>query len=102
MRFYEAMKLLEEGKKVRRTNWSKEQYIYKNENDTAKNEDGSEYDFTWSICGEWEEYIEPGEGKIEKMNQLVYAHQTDSQRIATIFDKLNEVIDIFNKEAENG
>ena len=107
MKFSEAMKLLEEGKKVRRTNWSKEEYMYKNENDTAMTEDGREYDFTWSICGDWEEYIEPTDNtKIEELDVVKCEHKLyNSHAIMGMItenrNKLNEVIRKINKGDKN-
>lgn len=39
MKFWEAMKLLEEGKKVRSTIWNKNIYIWKNEEGDYVNEE---------------------------------------------------------------
>ena len=56
MKFWEAMKLLEEGKKVRQNHWFPHEYI-----DNWYTQDGEE----WLICGsinigrEWELYEEP-------------------------------------------
>ena len=57
MRFYEAMKLLEEGKKVRKEAFGKGGYLYKGYLGNIVNEYNIAPSF-WTIGGEWEEYIE--------------------------------------------
>ena len=55
MKFWEAMKLLEEGKKVRKTSWAENRYLY-------IDEDGSFYDnreqipILYTVGTEWEIY----------------------------------------------
>ncbi len=58
MKFSEAMRELENGKKVRKKNWSANEYISKNGAD-----DGLEFMFVQSLCVdyEWELYEEPGQ-----------------------------------------
>lgn len=57
MRFYEAIKLVEEGKKVRRVDWEKDEYIHKNTFNDLIDEKG---EFFCNVCldGDWEEYEE--------------------------------------------
>lgn len=55
MKFWEAMKAMEEGKKVRKVNWEDEAYIYINENSEIRdNEDF--YPALYCINEEWEIY----------------------------------------------
>lgn len=61
MKFSEAMKLLEEGKKVRRVDWEKDTYIYSDDDCLLVN--NTNKGLKIEIDGEWEEYIEPVEEK---------------------------------------
>lgn len=58
MKFWEAMKALEEGKRVRMCQWPKESYIHINITNYIENEkyDDCSINFT---SGEWELYVEP-------------------------------------------
>lgn len=60
MKFSEAMKLLEEGKKVRLVEWNKGEYIYLDNEGCLLNDNGSDYE-PYKITGDWEEYIEETE-----------------------------------------
>ena len=60
MKFSEAMKLLEEGKKVRLAEWNKCEYIYLDNEGCLLNDDGSDFE-PYKITGDWEEYIEETE-----------------------------------------
>ena len=68
MKFWEAMKALEEGKKVRKTSWTENCYLY-------IDEDGSFYDnreqipILYTIGTEWETYEEKKDAD-EKLKQL--------------------------------
>ena len=65
MRFCEAMQLLEEGKKVRKTCWSDDGYIYKNKEGYIVDEFGDSVDSQlYTADGEWKEYT--GNANIEK------------------------------------
>ena len=56
MKFHEAMKLVEEGKKVRKTSWvCKDYYLYINENGLLV--DSVDNGIKIKVKGEWEEYI---------------------------------------------
>ena len=61
MELWEAMKLLQEGKKVRRQTWAKDEYIYL-DNHVLKDERGKMFtisgDVFGSPIGTWEEYKE--------------------------------------------
>lgn len=58
MKTYEAIKLLEEGKKVRRTSWEeKDNYIYLNKEGTLRHSNGNRYRLEHHITrDDWEEY----------------------------------------------
>lgn len=110
MRFYEAMKLLEEGKKVRKTSWEKDGYIYKNSDNLFADEMNDENP-VFSIEGEWEEYIEPEHFRedtkmIEELNIMLFSkyHYQYSELEKGIVDnlidvqnKVNEMVRIINK-----
>ena len=103
MRFYEAMKLLEEGKKVRKTNWEKDGYIYKNSDNLFADEMNDENP-VFSIEGEWEEYIEPEQFRedTKMIKELIDWHllidgTSNEEKIQRLWDKLNEVVRIINK-----
>ena len=59
MKFSEAMKLLEEGKKVRRVDWEKDTYIYSDDDCLLVN--NTNKGLKIETDGEWEEYIEETE-----------------------------------------
>ena len=54
MKFWEAMKAMEEGKKVRVVNWEPEYYIYLNENFEIRDVDGFFAELYCSQYLEWE------------------------------------------------
>ena len=58
MKTYEAIKLLEEGKKVRRTSWEeKDNYIYLNKEGSLRHSGGNRYRLEHHITrDDWEEY----------------------------------------------
>lgn len=60
MKFSEAMKLLEEGKKVRNKEWAGGFYIFLDKEGCLINESG-DFSAHFSFDGEWEEYIEETE-----------------------------------------
>ena len=98
MKYSEAMKLLNEGKKVRRVEWVDSMYIYKNEEGRMMDNDGIYYS-TSILTGEWEEYIEPTDNM--KIQKLIDWHQlidgtTDEEKIHIVWHKLNDVIDVLN------
>lgn len=70
MTFYEALKALNEGKKIRKKWWHAGDYIWLDEKNTLKNKNGSEVsvavDFDFMTKNEWEIYEEPVLDKEEK------------------------------------
>lgn len=102
MKFSEAMALLENGKKVRKTIWTKDGYIYKNNDENIVEETGKTIDtFTFTIDGEWEEYIEEDKdinahSKIKKLEWNRF-NTTDKIFKKLVFNTLNEIIDKLNK-----
>lgn len=57
MKFWEAMKSMEEGKKVRNKNWTKEEYIYLTADNEVFDECGNECILSFIRKGsEWEIY----------------------------------------------
>ena len=121
MRFYEAMKLLEEGKKVRNTIWPSGSWICKTENGDMTGETNNTF-LLANINGNWEEYIESTDNtaeKIEEINPNNYLTFVDydkdgneeykldanlaimgdcSRGIKGIISKLNEVINKVNAQ----
>ena len=100
MRFYEAMKLLEEGKKVRNTIWPSGSWICKTENGDMTGETNNTF-LLANINGNWEEYIESTDNtKIEKL----VVDETDINCLGihsktillNIIDRLNKVINKVN------
>lgn len=93
MKFSEAMKLLEEGKKVRVIIWDKKQYIYYNADlDEILNENGESYILGgYYLTDDWEEYIEPETKKIEKMERKNIIGALEA------IDKINEIIERMNE-----
>lgn len=110
MRFYEAMKLLEEGKKVRKIEWETGEYIYKNSDDLLADETKTENP-VFSIEGEWEEYIEPEQFRedtkmIEELNIMLFSkyHYQYSElekgivdNLTDVQNKVNELVRVINK-----
>ena len=83
MKFSEAMKLLEEGKKVRRVEWNKYEYIYLDNEGRLLNDDGSDYK-PYKITGEWEEHIE----ETEETEESNYGIQ---DRLSMILENQSEI-----------
>ena len=83
MKFSEAMKLLEEGKKVRLVGWNKGEYIYLDEFGCLLNDDGSDYE-PYVITEEWEEYIE----ETEETEESNYGIQ---DRLSMILENQSEI-----------
>lgn len=61
MKFSEAMKLLEEGKKVRRVDWEKDTYIYSDDDCLLVN--NTNKGLKIETDGEWEELRREEDGK---------------------------------------
>lgn len=92
MKFSEAMKLLEEGKKAKDINWYGKRFIFY---DKDLQEIYDEIGEPYPISGEdleiiWEEYIEPETKKIEPLERksIIGAFE--------IIDKINELIERMN------
>lgn len=70
MTFDEALKALNEGKKIRKKWWHAGDYIWLDEKNTLKNKNGSEVsvavDFDFMTKNEWEIYEEPILDDVEK------------------------------------
>lgn len=70
MTFYEALKVLNEGKKIRKKCWYKGDYIWLDENNTIRNKKGSgtgvAVNFDFMTKNEWEIYKEPILDEAEK------------------------------------
>lgn len=60
MNTWEAIKLLEQGKKVRRTSWEeKNNYIYLNVEGSIRHSNGTRYRLEHHITrNDWEEYLD--------------------------------------------
>lgn len=110
MKFSEAMKLLEDGKKVRLKSWvEKKEYIYKDKKGYISDRDDISFNLTLYVDGEWEEYIEGPDinaaTKIEEItNTFIPKDGTDyaiKENFTIIFNKLNEVIRAVNRRNEN-
>ena len=57
MKLWEAMKLLEEGNKVRRVNWEKDVYVYKGDDGEYYKSNGEDFDIIYlDNTNEWELY----------------------------------------------
>ena len=104
MRFSEAMRLLEDGKKVRKTSWDKGEYIYI-EDYQIKARDDEEWNCI--IDGEWEEYIEGKDinvaTKIEElwyMGRNEFVNDDNVPDYDKVCNKLNEVINKVNAQTE--
>ena len=69
MKFYEAMELLENGKKVRKTNWNKNCFLYidKETGDILDEEKRMYYFTNIKAKDEWEEYLGDLDDRIEVM-----------------------------------
>lgn len=83
MKFGEAMKLLEEGKKVRKEAFGKDGYLYKGDLGNIVNEYNIPPSF-WTIDGEWEEYIE----ETEETEESNYGIQ---DRLSMILENQDEI-----------
>lgn len=71
MKFWEAMKCLEEGKKVRKKIWHKDGYLTIKNNHIVDEWDDDEIVSTFSLDGEWEIY-EPKKEVDEKFKELYH------------------------------
>lgn len=107
MKFSEAIKLLEEGKKVRSKYWSDVEYIWLI-NGKLEDEKGYTYELDEeNFDYEWEEYIEPSEKKIEKLDvKWNILDPTPNERellqiIEVHEDKINELIERMNEYESN-
>ena len=104
MKFSEAMKLLEEGKKVRVPAWGNEEYIWISDNRVV-DENGNDFYFKGChFAYNWEEYIEPETKKIEKLSSSLEGiiDPTINERylmrsVQANTDKINELIDRMNE-----
>ena len=69
MKFYEAMELLESGKKVRKVNWNKNCFLYidKETGDILDEEKRMYYFTNIKAKDEWEEYLGDLDDRIEVM-----------------------------------
>ena len=69
MKFYEAMELLESGKKVRKVNWNKNCFLYidKETGDILDEEKRMYYFTNIKEKDEWEEYLGDVDDRIEVM-----------------------------------
>ncbi len=59
MKFYEALKLLDEGRKIRKIAWGKERFIHKKNGGfyCDKGEQLAAVDITWFGDFEWQEFL---------------------------------------------
>ena len=104
MKFSEAMKLLEEGKKVKCVYWREGTYIQL-KGDVIYDDEGETYEIPGLIIEEdWEEYIEPETKKIEKLNENDLFITLDGitklepmKASMRMLDKINEIIDKLNE-----
>ena len=108
MKFSEAMKLLEEGKKVKTKGWGKGYYIQLVNGKLVDEEMvGFELINDHFRC-EWEEYIEseiiePSEKKIEKLSYEWTVTNPTSNEVELLeitrlqLDKINELIEVVNE-----
>lgn len=71
MKFWEAMKCLEEGKKVRRTIWKENEYLYVDEKHEIKDEEGYYAELCTTGKDDWEVY-EPKKDVDEKFKELYH------------------------------
>ena len=69
MKFYEAMELLESGKKIRKVNWNKNCFLYidKETGDILDEEKRMYYFTNIKAKDEWEEYLGDLDDRIEVM-----------------------------------
>lgn len=74
MRFFEAMELLESGKKVRKVNWNEGCYLYINEEtgDILDEEDRMYYFTNIKATDNWEEYKEDTRKEVEPIFKELY------------------------------
>lgn len=82
MKFSEAMKLLEEGKKVRRVDWGKDTYIYSDDDCLLVN--NTNKGLKIETDGDWEEYIE----ETEETEESNYGIQ---DRLSMILENQDEI-----------
>ena len=107
MKFSEASRLLEEGKRIRKKSWDECCYIYIGDDGILLDEDGCYFE-GYSIIGEWEEYIEAKDTNIHtKIEELWYMGRNEFVNDDNVPDydkvcnKLNEVIKELNRRNEN-
>lgn len=103
MKFSEAMKLLEEGKKVRLKSWHLNEYIFIDSLGTIRDEQGEMYKIS-CMNSDWEEYIESETKKIEKLGYALEGiiDPTINERylmrgVQANTDKINELIERMNE-----
>ena len=121
MKLWEAMKLLEEGNKVRRVNWEKDVYVYKGDDGEYYKSNGEDFDIIYlDNTNEWElyddrKYAHPFWRELYKsINDLAPDHQRmlDSmiecqngecsecafRRLCTMFDDMFMTLEYYNSE----
>lgn len=76
MKFWEAVKTMEEGKKVRKVNWEDEAYIYIDENSEIRDNEGF-YPALYCINEKWEIYEDKKEVD-PKLKQLFQTLNEDN------------------------
>lgn len=59
MKLSEAIKALEDGKKIRETGWDPHDYIYLDSSQTTYSQLGSPFSPVFQLCDRWEIYQEP-------------------------------------------
>lgn len=111
MKFSEAARLLEEGKRIRKKSWDECCYIYIGDDGTLLDEDDFDFE-VYSIIGDWEEYIEGKDidvaTKIEELDYVINdAYGNEVYDITTLKsharknrDKINEIIKYINSKEE--
>lgn len=101
MRFSEAMALLEQGKRVRKTNWEEFMFIHISEDGDIVDENCMYVDVNTTV-GEWEEYIEGKDinvaTKIEELKSEDVNNRTLEEALGVIGNKINEVIRYINSK----
>ena len=121
MKLWEAMKLLEEGNKVRRVNWEKDVYVYKGDDGEYYKSNGEDFDIIYlDNMNEWELYDDRKYAHkfwrdlYKVVNQLAPDHQRmlDSmiecqngncsecafRRLCASFDELFMTLEYYNSE----
>lgn len=101
MKFSEAARLLEEGKRIKKKSWDECCYIYIGDDGILVDEDGCDFE-GYSIIGDWEEYIEGKDINVAtKIEEIKYdSFDTFDLSFKKVIDKLNEVIRYINSKEE--